>query len=464
MLIAPFQHQLGQAVATQQEEDSSNVAALIQSLRTEIQTAMVNTAQATAAQQAAEILCLKQEFETLMKLSANIINQLTNKLTQLDTQTQDTRIRGWMDGQAGPSGYQRGSSLPPVLPRPPPLRQPSPAAPVVPAPPPPLPPAPPVVPVPVAPAAPARSMPKDPKILAPSRFTGKSSELQNFLFAMREYFQIKVNELPDEPARLAFLTAMLSGSALDWWGGVRATITTHENALRRLEEDFGDPMIDERAYREISKLRQGNLTISEYINKVERLNLHAGLDRNVLLKVMKDNIKPEIAMAIATSPYDYPDYQTWKVAILRIGTQLDYVKSKQLAHRLAQSPNNRQRHTEPSTHQPRQNQTQRNFNPTPRSDVMVPPAVKDQRAKDGLYVKCGRKHPTKECRTNWALFMTETPATTPQQNKDPRPHKRSGKRKAESDSGEGSSKKQEGEGSSKKQDEKGKRLRRLGSA
>ena len=83
-----------------------------------------------------------------------------------------------------------------------------------------MPPVPPVVPGPVVPAAPYMATAKDPRISAPLPFSGKSSELQNFLFAIPEYIQIKVNELPGETARLAFLTAMFSGNALDWWRGV----------------------------------------------------------------------------------------------------------------------------------------------------------------------------------------------------------------------------------------------------
>ncbi len=171
------------------------------------------------------------------------------------------------------------------------------------------------------------------------------------------------------------------------------------------------------------------------------MNLRTGISQNMLLKVMGENIKPEIAMAIASSPYDYSGYQTWKNTVLRIGTQLEYTKSKQSAHRPTQASAISTRQTETSTHLPRQNQTPRNSFTTPPSDVMVPPAVKDQRARDGLYVKCERRYPTKECRTGCALFIDGTQVTTPHQNKDSCPNKRSGKRKSKSDEGEGSSKK-----------------------
>ena len=407
--------QLGQAVATQREADSNNMAALLQTFRTDIQATLAATVQ-QAARQEAQI--------AQVHLPANTMNQPTNKLLQLDTQAQDNKIRGWMAGQAGPSGQHRGGSLPPALPRPTPLRPPSPAAPVVPIPPPVLPPAP-----PAPPAATARAIPKDPKMSAPSPFTGKSSELQNFQFAVREYVQIKVNELPDETARLAFLTTMFSGSLLDWWRVIRTSVTTHEEALRRLEEDFGDPMIHVHAYREITTLHQNNLSISDYINKVERLNLHAGIDQSFLLRIMNDNIKPEIALAIAISPYDYSDYQTWKAAVLRIGAQLEYVKSRQSAHRpqAAQASSHRQRNTErpASGLQPRSHQPPRNFAPAPNTGVILPAVVKDQCVRDGLCIKCGRgKHLALECRTGRALLMTDFLATIPQQKSDPHPRPR----------------------------------------
>ena len=65
-----------------------------------------------------------------------------------------------------------------------------------------MPPVLPVVPGPVVLAVPYKATAKDPKISAPLTFSGKSSEFQNFLFAIRKYVQIKVNELPDERARL----------------------------------------------------------------------------------------------------------------------------------------------------------------------------------------------------------------------------------------------------------------------
>ena len=68
-------------------------------------------------------------------------------------------------------------------------------------------------------------------------------------------------------------------------------------------------------------LRQGSLSISDYINKMNRLILHAGISQNMILNVMGENIKPEIALAIASSPYYYFGYQTWKKTVLRVGIQ-----------------------------------------------------------------------------------------------------------------------------------------------
>ena len=56
-----------------------------------------NTMQQAMAQQVAEINNLRQEFEAQMDLSANIITQLNNKLTQLDTpgtEYKDSRLDG----------------------------------------------------------------------------------------------------------------------------------------------------------------------------------------------------------------------------------------------------------------------------------------------------------------------------------------------------------------------------------
>ena len=57
---------------------------------------------------------------------------------------------------------------------------------------------------------------KDPKINAPTAFSGNSADLTNFFFATQEYIVLKTNELPDKRSRLSFITTVLTGKALDW--------------------------------------------------------------------------------------------------------------------------------------------------------------------------------------------------------------------------------------------------------
>ena len=86
------------------------MAALLQTFRTDIQATLAAT-----VQQEAQIANLRQEFEAQMHLSANIMNQLTNKLTQLDTQARDNGIEdGWQNkrdrrGTQGVATYLRSS-------------------------------------------------------------------------------------------------------------------------------------------------------------------------------------------------------------------------------------------------------------------------------------------------------------------------------------------------------------------
>ena len=56
---------------------------------------------------------------------------------------------------------------------------------------------------------------ENPKINAPTVFSGNSADLPKFIFATQEYIGLKTNELPDERSRLGFITTVLTGKALD---------------------------------------------------------------------------------------------------------------------------------------------------------------------------------------------------------------------------------------------------------
>ena len=58
-------------------------------------------------------------------------------------------------------------------------------------------------------------MPKEVKIGTPAGFSGKKSELDNFIFEMRHY--IDCVNLGDGEDACRFVATHLKGSALTWW-------------------------------------------------------------------------------------------------------------------------------------------------------------------------------------------------------------------------------------------------------
>lgn len=253
---------------------------------------------------------------------------------------------------------------------------------------------------------------RGPKLATPTPFTGKALELPNFLFTVREYLDIKSIEYSNERLRLGFITTVLSGSALDWWREAKTTITSAEEALQRMDTTFGDPLLPTKNFLKISKLKQTG-TVGEFFLEAERLNTHTKLDQATLKQHLALGLKPEVSALLAGHTGEYT-YKKWKETATRIGLQLDHNKLQNKQPDQSQRPSGSGSNQFRAQDNSRPQRTPvptgaRIFKANPGPPPRVPEAVIEQRKKDGLCYKCGKKgHIGRECKVGWILILDES--------------------------------------------------------
>ena len=154
------------------------------------------------------------------------------------------------------------------------------------------------------------------------------------------------------------------------------------------------------------------------------------MDHATLKQHLSLGLKSEVNMALAGYPREYT-YQEWKKAATIIGLQLVYAKSQnkpaEQSHHPSGSNNTNQskaqNYSRPQrTPAPTGARTLKTNLGAPR----VPKEVVEQRKKDGLCYKCGKKgHFGRECKTGWVLALEVSPNPTPHSPRNSR--KRKGK-------------------------------------
>ncbi|XP_053681475.1 retrotransposon-derived protein PEG10 [Labeo rohita] len=137
----------------------------------------------------------------------------------------------------------------------------------------------------------------------PAKFAGEVTECSGFLLQVNLYIQMQPQQFPSEKSKVAFLTSLLTGKALQWakaiWNANNPIINSYELFTNHFSEVFSTATGTLSTSDQLFRLRQGSTDVNEYTLHFCTLVPASGWNEVALLGAYRQGLNPEIRAAIA---------------------------------------------------------------------------------------------------------------------------------------------------------------------
>lgn len=146
---------------------------------------------------------------------------------------------------------------------------------------------------------------QEPKVQLPDKFSGKHSELRNFISAVMNVFELQPSRFPSDRIKTGFVGSLCNGDALSWYRvlleGQSPILHDFAAFVTDLHEYFGDPFMQETARRQLLQLNQGQSSASAYASRFRRLSQDTGFNDLTLQYHFERGLSAEVRKAIAVN-------------------------------------------------------------------------------------------------------------------------------------------------------------------
>ncbi|XP_053681471.1 retrotransposon-derived protein PEG10 [Labeo rohita] len=137
----------------------------------------------------------------------------------------------------------------------------------------------------------------------PAKFAGEATECSGFLLQVNLYIQMQPQQFPSEKSKVAFLTSLLTGKALQWakaiWNANNPIINSYERFTNQFSEVFSTATGTLSTSDQLFRLRQGSTDVNEYTLHFCTLAAASGWNKVALLGAYRQGLNPEIRAAMA---------------------------------------------------------------------------------------------------------------------------------------------------------------------
>ncbi|KAL0195101.1 hypothetical protein M9458_008673, partial [Cirrhinus mrigala] len=137
----------------------------------------------------------------------------------------------------------------------------------------------------------------------PAKFAGEATECSGFLLQVNLYIQMQPQQFPSEKAKVAFLTSLFTGKALQWakaiWNSNNRIINSYELFTNHFSEVFSMATGTISASDQLFRLRQGSTDVNKYTLHFCTLAVASGWNEVALLGAYRQGLNPEIRAAMA---------------------------------------------------------------------------------------------------------------------------------------------------------------------
>jgi len=140
---------------------------------------------------------------------------------------------------------------------------------------------------------------RKPKIPEPSPFEGDRDHLRGWLAQLSVYFEILGWEEDHEDDKIKYTTCLLRGDAMKWYTTYAEKVqakswTTWEEYQKELRRQFGPANARDEVRAKIRKLKQGQLSMTDYWNDFRLIASTAQMDGATMSEFLIAGMKKEL--------------------------------------------------------------------------------------------------------------------------------------------------------------------------
>ncbi|KAK3553387.1 hypothetical protein QTP70_003551 [Hemibagrus guttatus] len=137
----------------------------------------------------------------------------------------------------------------------------------------------------------------------PAPYSGVAEDCNGFLLQCSLTLEMQSHLYPDDRAKIAFIISRLDGKALRWaeplWSQSNPMMSSLSAFTRHFREVFGRPEGDSSVGERLCRIKQGNLSVSEYALQFRTLAAASGWNEQALITTYRQGLDPQVRLHLA---------------------------------------------------------------------------------------------------------------------------------------------------------------------
>ncbi|OMJ12906.1 Retrotransposon-derived protein PEG10 [Smittium culicis] len=163
----------------------------------------------------------------------------------------------------------------------------------------------------------------EPKVMLPEKFTGKHSDLRNFISALRNVLELQPYRYQSDRSKTGLVGSLCLGDALSWYRNLQESespmLHNFSSFIDDLRSHFGDPYFQENARRQLLLLSQGKSSASTYASRFRRIATDTDFNDATLCYHFERGLNIETRRAIAVNDQTFNSLEE----LIRYSTKVD---------------------------------------------------------------------------------------------------------------------------------------------
>ncbi|KAK3552179.1 hypothetical protein QTP86_005115 [Hemibagrus guttatus] len=137
----------------------------------------------------------------------------------------------------------------------------------------------------------------------PAPYSGAAEDCNGFLLQCSLTLEMQAHLYPDDRAKIAFIISRLDGKALRWaeplWSQSNPMMSSLSAFTRHFREVFGRPEGDSSVGERLCRIKQGNLSVTEYALQFRTLAAASGWNEQALITTYRQGLDPQVRLHLA---------------------------------------------------------------------------------------------------------------------------------------------------------------------
>lgn len=150
---------------------------------------------------------------------------------------------------------------------------------------------------------------REPDVEFPEKFSGKSSQLKNFIASIRNIVELRPLSYNSDRRKTGLVGSLCTHDALNWYRSLQdfnsPLLQDFESFVGEMTLNFGDANFTEKARKRLLELNQGNKSASSYASRFRLLAPETGFDQETLLFHFERGLNSDVRRAIAVNDKEF---------------------------------------------------------------------------------------------------------------------------------------------------------------